>query len=126
MNALLDSTVLVDLLRNYSRSVDWLESRQDDVLAITQLVFLEVISGTQNKIAQQRAFRRLSQFDMVYLTQADMDWAMEQLVRYKLSHNVGMMDCIIASVSYRLQVPLYTTNLKHFTPLLDTLAQKPY
>lgn len=126
MNAILDTTVLVDLLRNYNRSVQWLEARQSQTFGITPIVFLEVVSGTQNKIAQQRAFKRLSQFGMVYLTREDFDWAMQQLVRYKLSHNIGMMDCLIASVSYRLQVPLYTTNLKHFAPLLGVLVQKPY
>jgi predicted nucleic acid-binding protein len=45
---------------------------------------------------------------------------------FTLSHGVGIMDCLIASVSYRLQVPLYTRNLKHFTPLLGALAQTPY
>jgi predicted nucleic acid-binding protein len=126
VNAILDTTVLVDLLRNYNRSVQWLEARQSQTFGITPIVFLEVVSGTQNKIAQQRAFKRLSQFAMVYLTREDFDWTMQQLVRYRLSHNVGMMDCLIASVSYRLQMPLYTTNLKHFTPLLGVMAQKPY
>jgi hypothetical protein len=28
--------------------------------------------------------------------------------------------------SYRLQLPLYTRNLKHFAPLLGKLAQEPY
>jgi predicted nucleic acid-binding protein len=51
---------------------------------------------------------------------------MEAQMRYELSHGVGMMDCLIASVSYRLQLPLYTHNLKHFAPLLNDLAQKPY
>jgi predicted nucleic acid-binding protein len=39
---------------------------------------------------------------------------------------IGMMDCLIASVSLCLQLPLYTRNLRHFTPLLGTLAVKPY
>ena len=68
----------------------------------------------------------MSQFDMLYLTEADFDWAMAAQMRYELSHGVGMMDCLIASVSHRLQIPLYTHNLKHFAPLLGELAQKPY
>ena len=68
----------------------------------------------------------MEQFEMIYLTQADLDWAMQTQMRYELSHGVGMMDCLIASVSHRLQFPLYTHNLKHFAPLLRNLAQKPY
>jgi predicted nucleic acid-binding protein len=58
--------------------------------------------------------------------QADQDWAMEQMERYRLSHGVGVNDCLIASVAYRLQVPLYTHNLKDMTPMLGKLAVKPY
>ncbi len=30
------------------------------------------------------------------------DWAMQQLFRYRLSHGVAVMDCLIASVCHRL------------------------
>jgi predicted nucleic acid-binding protein len=68
----------------------------------------------------------LRDFERVDLITADIDWAIQQLWLFKLSHNVGGNDCLIASVSHRLQIPLYTTNLKHFAPLLGVLAQKPY
>jgi len=64
---------------------------------------------------------------MEYLTAADMDWAMQQLERYHLSHGATMNDCMIASVCYRLQVPLYTHNLKDMTVLRgSSLVVKPY
>lgn len=65
-------------------------------------------------------------FEMIHLTEVDSHWAMQAQMVYELSHGVGMMDCLIASVSHRLQLPLYTHNLKHFSPLLGDLAQKPY
>lgn len=69
----------------------------------------------------------LDQFDMAYLTPADMDWAMQQLLTYRLSHGIAIMDCLIASVSYRLQIPLYTHNVRDMTILLgSSLAVKPY
>ena len=37
-----------------------------------------------------------------------------------------LVDLLIAAPSQRLQLPLYTHNLKHLSPLLGTLAQKPY
>ena len=66
-------------------------------------------------------------FDIVYLTQADMDWAMQQLLTYRLSHGIAVMDCLIASVCYRLQVPLYTHNMRDMTNILGAaLVVKPY
>lgn len=51
---------------------------------------------------------------------------MHHLARYRLSHGVGMMDCLIASTSARLQIPLFTRNLKHLTLLIGALAVQPY
>jgi predicted nucleic acid-binding protein len=121
---LLDTTVVVDLLRNYPPASVWLNAQTR--LGITPIVWMETLDGALNKAAQRRAVALLTQFDIVYLTQADMDRAMRQLAAYKLSHNSGMMDCLIASVSHRLQVPLFTRNIRHFTPLLGPLAQSPY
>jgi predicted nucleic acid-binding protein len=56
----------------------------------------------------------------------DYDWAIRKSLELKLSHNAGAWDCLIGAVAHRLQVPLYTPNLKHFQPLLGELAQKPY
>lgn len=40
--------------------------------------------------------------------------------------NVDAFDCLVAALSFRLQLPLYTRNLKYFAPLLGHLAQQPY
>jgi hypothetical protein len=90
------------------------------------MVWMEVLLGGRDKPSQRKALRFLTQFEMIYLVQADMDWAMQQLKAYRLSHNVGILDCLIAAPCHRLQVPLYTRNLKHFMPLLGAQVQQPY
>lgn len=124
INACVDTSVLVDVLRLRPQATAWLQAQTD--LAATPIVRMELIAGAQNKVEQAKALRLVAQVTMVYLTQADLEWAMQQQVTYVLSHNVGINDCLIASVSYRLQVPLYTTNMKHFVPLLGVLVQNPY
>lgn len=124
VTALLDTSIIVDFLRGFPVAVTWLSSQTS--LGITRVAALEVIEGVRDKRGMIKAVNKLKEFDSIELTSSDFDWAMEQLIRHKLSHNVGMMDCLIAAASHRLQVPLYTTNLKHFAPLLGTLAQKPY
>jgi predicted nucleic acid-binding protein len=121
-----DSTVLVDILRKHPPALSWLQS-QSDLPGITTIAWMELIAGAQNKPAQADALKLLSRFNIEYLTRADMNWAMQRLLAYKLSHSVGILDCLIASISYRLQVPLYTHNLKHIAPVLGTrLTLKPY
>ena len=64
---------------------------------------------------------------MEYLLPSDMDWAIEQMTRLRLSRGVGINDCLIASVCYRLNVPIYTDNQKDFLSLLpSSLVIKPY
>jgi predicted nucleic acid-binding protein len=125
LTSLIDSSVVIDILRNYPLAVTWIQV-QPEPPGITPIVWMESITGAQNKVAQMDVLRVLSGFSIEYLTHAEMAWAMQQLLAFRLSHNVAVLDCLIASVNYRLQVPLYTQNLKHFTPLLGPLAQKPY
>jgi predicted nucleic acid-binding protein len=126
MNCLLDTTVVVDLLNDYLPALRWRNEYPNFQAGITSVTWLEIIYGARNRDEQNQALKMLSQFGMVYVTQVDQDWAMEQFAIYRLSHNVDVPDVLIAAPSYRLQLPLYTRNLKHFAPLLGKLAQEPY
>ncbi|MFL6258500.1 MAG: PIN domain-containing protein [Thermoanaerobaculia bacterium] len=124
MTGLLDTAVLVDLLRTYPPASAWLASQ--DRLGVSPIVWLEIIDGAENARAQTRAVELLRHFDKVEILPADFDWAIRQALRFRLSHNVDMMDSLIASTAQRLGVPLFTPNLKHFQPMIGTLAKKPY
>jgi len=120
-----DTSIFVDVLRNHRPGIEWLKAQTSPGL-ITPTTWMEVTGGALNKAAQTDALRLLNRFEMVYQTREDVDWAMEKLMTFRLSHNVLMNDCLIAAPAARLRLPLYTHNLKHFTPLLGELAQRPY
>lgn len=122
--ALLDTSVVVDLLRNYDVAEMWLNTQAR--LGVAQIVWIEVLEGAFNKSEQRRAIRVFQQFDLIEVMTDDIIWATEALTEYGWSHNVDGFDCIIAAVSNRLQLPLYTHNLKHFTPMIGALAVRPY
>jgi predicted nucleic acid-binding protein len=124
VSCLLDTAILVDLIRKYPAAKTWIATQQQP--GVCSVVWLELLQGAQNKTDQQKALKLLSDFERVDLLTSDFDWAIASLLKYGLSHNVGALDCLIASVNYRLGMPLYTRNLKHFTPLLGSLAQSPY
>lgn len=123
--AIVDTTVIIHLFRKNAAAHQWLAS-QPQKLSITPLSWMEVMYGAPGKTGQAACKALLDQFEMEYLTASDMDWAMNQLVQYRLSHGVAVIDCLIASICHRLKVPLYTHNIKDFLPLIGTLAQKPY
>jgi predicted nucleic acid-binding protein len=121
-----DTAVIVDFLRNYPAALQWKHSQGQAIMGLSPFVWMEVIRGALNKQGQERAVKMLSQFELIEVTQSDIEWAMRHQLTYHLSHNVGMNDCLIAAPAFRLQLPLYTQNVKHFMPLLGALAQKPY
>lgn len=121
-----DTTVLIHLLRHNSTAFSWFRS-QTTRLSVTPFSWMEVMAGAGSKSAQQQGLNLFQQFDMLFPTETDIRRAMEQLQTYRLSHGIGLMDCFIASACYRLQVPLYTDNLKHMMLLLpQNLVVKPY
>lgn len=124
--AILETNVIVDLLRNYPPAVAWYKSQPADTLATTPIVWMEAIGGAPNKVRRLKAANFLRRFPFIYPTEASIEWAMQAQITYELQYGVGMNDCLIASASYQTGLPVYTHNLKHYRPLLGQLAQKPY
>lgn len=124
IDALLDTTVILHLFRQYAPALAWFNNQQR--YGITSITWLEVMRGTSSKAHQAQSKSSLSHFEVLYLTSLDQQWAMAQLERFQFSHHIGMNDCLIAAVAHRLSLTLYTHNLKDMTPLIGSLATKPY
>jgi predicted nucleic acid-binding protein len=124
VNALVDTAILIDVLRGNGDALAWASTQTD--IGITTVTLFELVEGARDKQELQRILAFLQGFPDIDLHQADLSWAAGQLIKYRLSHHVDAFDCLIAAPSHRLQIPLYTPNLKHFTPLIGSLAQKPY
>ena len=122
--AILDTTVVLHIFRKYPPAIAWF--RQSQTFSIVSTTWMEVMVGVPNKSAMADTKKLLSQFEILYLTPDDQFWAQTQIESLRFSHHVGMNDCQIASVAYRLQVPLYTHNLKDMIPMIGNLAIKPY
>ncbi|MBC8100892.1 MAG: PIN domain-containing protein [Armatimonadetes bacterium] len=122
--AILDTTVILHLFRKYQPAVNWLDTKPS--YGITAITWLEVMQGTTSKANQAQSRATLDPFELLYLTVKDQRWAMEQLERFQFSHHIRLEDCLIAAVAQRLQVPLYTHNVKDMTPMIGGLAIKPY
>ena len=79
------------------------------------------------KLAMTAAIKLLNTFEIVPLNEDDQKWAEQQLIRFRLSHGVEINDCLIASICHRLQIPIYTQNVKDMRKLLPApLVIKPF
>lgn len=123
---LLDTNILIDILRGYKPSVQWMQSNSDLVLGIPSLVRMEIVLGAKDKIEQERVIKTLSPFPVILISEADAQWAMQQFEQFHLSHRIEIIDCFIAAMSVRLQVPLYTRNIKDMRVFPDLKLASPY
>lgn len=124
--SIVDSTVVIHLLRNNSLAMSWLNTVSQR-LDVTSITWLEVMFGAAGKVGQARAKLVLASFDLAFLTQSDQSWAMTQLEAHRLSQGIGINDCLIAAIAHRLQVPILTHNQKDFLKILPQhLVVKPY
>lgn len=124
---LLDSDVMIDLLRQYPPAVQWFESLgADEAVAFSGYVMMELVQGCRNKVEQDRLLRVLAQYGIVWLLPEECAQALDFFVQYHLSHNAGMLDVLIGQTALALGVPLYTFNQRHyrFIPGLRTI--QPY
>lgn len=124
MIGFLDTSVVVDLLRSYPAAENWLQSQNQ--LAVSRAVWIEVLQGVPDSKKQRAALKILRHFELIDLTAEDQNIATNLLLQFSLSHGIDGYDCLIAAVCIRMNLPLYTHNLKHFSPILGSQAIKPY
>lgn len=123
----LDTSIIIDLMQGHPPAVAWQQTQTDlSAVYLSTIVRMEVIEGVLNRRMLERTLRFLSQFPNLETRQADLDLAADQFAKLHLSLGVDLADCIIAAPCQREQLTLYTRNLKHFRPLLNTLAVAPY
>ena len=124
VDALIDTNIIVDLLRGYPPARAWIATQQ--LPAMCRLVYMEVVQGAEYKQKMNQALKFLARFTLVEHTQDDFLWATQQLIQYHLNNSVDLTDALIAAPAYRLNIPFYTRNLKHFLPMIPNLVQQPY
>jgi hypothetical protein len=55
---------------------------------VTPITWMEIMSGAGSKAKQAKCKTILDLFVMAHPVAADMEWAMEQLERFRLSHGL--------------------------------------
>jgi len=122
---IIDTTILVHLFRGNHDATTWIASEKS--LGVTSISRLEFIYGARGRTALAAAIKLLNTFEIVPLNDADQKWAEEQLIKYRLSHGVEINDSLIASACHRLQVPIYTQNVKDMQKILPAaLVIRPF
>ncbi|MBM3129338.1 MAG: type II toxin-antitoxin system VapC family toxin [Chloroflexi bacterium] len=122
---LLDTDILVDVLRRHPPAIAWLDSRAEPV-AVPGYVAMELFQGCRNRNEQQRVRRVLNDFTIAWLAPDACDQALSVFADAALSHNLGILDALIGQLAISLNLPLHTFNEKHYAVIPNLKTAQPY
>lgn len=121
----LDTDILIDLLRGHPPALTWFTSLNDQSLIAGYAVF-ELLAGCDNALAVRRLQRWLRPFQIYWPTTTDCNRALSTFARASLSHNLGILDALIGECAVGLGVPLCTFNVRHFRAVAGLTTEQPY
>ena len=111
---LLDTDVMIDILRKYSPALAWLGSLDAEAIGIPGLVAMELIQGCRSKSEQQRLEKFLHPYVLYWPDPAGCTRAFEDFVAFHLSRNLGILDALVAETAIGVGAELATFNAKHY------------
>ena len=112
---LVDSDVMIDILRQYKPALDWLK-----------MLDYEEIGIPGNSIELQKVEKILRSYKLYWSEKTDCERALNDYATSHLSNNLGMIDALIAELAVGLNVQLATFNTKHYRVIKKLQIIQPY
>ncbi len=88
-DAILDTSILVDLLRGFPPAKDWFAGLGRRRVAVTPVVWMETVQGATDREKRAQAIRFLRQFHVEHPTEDDNRWAMRGVVPLSVEFRAG-------------------------------------
>ena len=123
---IVDTDILIDVGRGDEMAIAYLESLEKrKVLAVSAVTYMELIVCCKNKREQQAVKRFVRRFEVIALTEAITEKAVEMLLEYRLSHGLLIADALIAATAIERNVPLVSKNQRDYR-FIDDLKLLSY
>ena len=120
---LLDTNVLIDYLRGNEEASRFLESIQEN-LCVSAMTVAELYAGARNDRERSSLDKFVEAFSVLPVNKTISKKGGEYRRKYGKSHNVDLIDALIAATAVINEMNLFTLNKKHF-PML-TKVSLPY
>lgn len=123
---LLDTDVMIDLLRQYPPAVAWLDSLGEEEIVLPGFVVMELIQGCRSKAEQEKVERELGAYGVAWPSPETCNEALSVFAGYHLSHGIGILDALIGQMAVALNLPLHTFNQKHYMAIPNLRTVQSY
>ena len=109
---LLDTTVLVDHLRDIKSATEFLlnTSRTISIVSVAEL-----IQGADNKIKLRNVRRLVNSLEVLPIIPSASQKAVDLMESFYLSYHLKFLDALIAATAIEEDLTLITSNTKHFS-----------
>src|ERR1700692_477801 len=108
---LVDTTILVDLLRGSDAAADFLDAaRVEGGLICSAVTKAELIVGARNRAEMRAIDQLLARFRIEPIFPSDSTRSLNWLRKYYHGHGVGYHDCLLGAAAIRLRIPVVTLN----------------
>jgi predicted nucleic acid-binding protein len=122
---LLDSDVLIDILRGFPAAVDWF-STLSELPSVPGFVVMELIQDADNKERVRKAMKLVEPLPVVWPAPTYCDRALADFREFHLSHGLGLLDALIAACAISHSATLLTFNAKHYRMVAGLSLDQPY
>jgi predicted nucleic acid-binding protein len=123
---LIETTILVDVLRDHSGAIEWVNSLPPQRRCVSVISYFELLAGCRDRREQQIVAREMRMYRLLLLTEQVSRTALSWYRRFSLSHGVGFLDTLIGATALHNGIILATVNNKHFEPLTGLQVERPY
>jgi len=123
---LIDTDVMIDILRDFPPARAWLQSLADREVALPGFVVMELLQGCRNKGELNRLKKFLDPFLIIWPSPESCDRALEAFSKFYLHCGLGMIDSLIGQCAADKDSTLYSFNKKHYEVIPGIDVRIPY
>lgn len=122
---LLESDVLIDLLRRYPPARQWLAGLSE-LPAVPGFVAMELMQGCASAVELREVERLLAHLPVIWPGEEVCSVAAAEFGRRRLRYGIGPLDALIGGCALGLGATLCTFNDRHFRCISGLSLERPY
>jgi predicted nucleic acid-binding protein len=123
---LIETTILVDLLRGKEEAITWVNDRALQARWVSVVTYFELLAGCRNRREQRTVAREMRHYRLLHLPEETSRTALAWFERFHLSHGVGVLDSLIGATALTHHLILATLNTNHFASFPGLNVERPY